>query len=285
MSAVLSYANCSRGTDSWGFAGSHQRRSWEVKRGLKRIDPQARHMATFRSLMAHTRHATKGAITVRNAHPYRRGNVILAHNGAVWNYESLKDAEAEAPQVDSELIATRLGADGDISDLDGYGVFTWIDLRSGEALLCMPSARGEIALANIHGEGEAEIRGCVYSSDEKPLVAALTSAGLSFSLLQETPGQVYTLTPAGVFQSARARLTWRKEEKMTFKVYSGGKSESPSTGAVHSSQASPPEPMSFAKKDDDAEYQAWLKQYCKDQYGLDEDEIQDFVSSGWDFKA
>lgn len=303
LSGVLSYANVSRGKDSWGFAGSHNRRTWEVKRGLGKVPKEARVMAQYRNLMGHTRHATKGGVSLRNAHPFRRGNVVLSHNGAVWNYESLKSSEPSAPQVDSELLALRLGEDRDISDLDGYGVLTWIDLRTGEALVCQPSGRGEISLANIHGSGASDVRACVYSSEDEPLEAALKAAGLAYTLLEGEAGKVYTMTAAGVFESVREKLAWRKEEKTPLYAVHGGWAQT--AQAASKASKAPDAPVHVSQGDaklvpsrtyterqatldaleawegvggDENRYRDWLRKYCADQYGISEGEIADYVS-------
>lgn len=79
-------------------------------------------------LMGHNRHATLGAITPNNAHPFKDRHITLAHNGTLTSQYNLPNFEMF--DVDSENIAHAIaeeGVDKTIPKLMGAFALSWID--------------------------------------------------------------------------------------------------------------------------------------------------------------
>lgn len=81
-----------------------------------------------RILVGHNRKATQGAATnPANAHPFQEDNIILVHNGSLYNRHGLPDRD-----VDSHAVAAAFAKeayDEVIKDLMGAFAFIWWDMK------------------------------------------------------------------------------------------------------------------------------------------------------------
>ena len=160
-----------RGYDSAGIAaqvdGVLERRRAPGK--LKELEKVlAAHPLNATTGIGHTRWATHGAPTERNAHPHIAGKVAVVHNGIIENFAELKaeliaagrvfssdtDTEVVAHLLDSELATGLAPLDAFKATLDRLsGAFALCVLISGENETIL-AARNGPPLAVGHGEGE-----------------------------------------------------------------------------------------------------------------------------------
>ena len=163
-----------RGYDSAGIAtiedGRLDRRREAGKiSGLEAV--LAEHPLSGRTGIGHTRWATHGAPTTRNAHPHVAGRVAVVHNGIIENFAELKreliaagrvfesetDTEVVAQLIDAELNAGLSPLDAMKAALDRLeGAFAIAVLIKGDDDLIMGARRGPPLVVG-YGDGEMYI--------------------------------------------------------------------------------------------------------------------------------
>ncbi|HEX5264037.1 MAG TPA: glutamine--fructose-6-phosphate transaminase (isomerizing) [Phenylobacterium sp.] len=160
-----------RGYDSAGVAGVvdghvERRRAAGKIRALEEVLAESPLTATVG--IGHTRWATHGAPTTRNAHPQQAGRVTLVHNGIIENYAELREAlkakgrtfesdtdtEVIAALIDSELTSGKPPIEALKAALDqltgAYAIGVLID---GEDELVMGARKGSpLVVGYGHGE-------------------------------------------------------------------------------------------------------------------------------------
>jgi len=150
--------------------------------------------------IGHTRWATHGAPTERNAHPHRAGPVAVVHNGIIENFRELRAELAEAgigheTDTDTETVALltqhhmargmgpEAAARATIARLDG--AYALLFLFEGEDDLMIAARKGS-PLAIGHGEGE------MYVGSDAIALAPMTDR---ITYLEE--GDIAVVTRAG----------------------------------------------------------------------------------------
>src|ERR687887_2505335 len=118
--------------------------------------------------IAHTRWATHGAPTERNAHPHMSGDIAIVHNGIVENHETIRDrlkraGYAFASDTDTEVVAHLVAehrksapslfaaAVRAIAELEGAFAIAIVSARDADAVVV--ARRGPPLLLGV-GEGE-----------------------------------------------------------------------------------------------------------------------------------
>jgi glucosamine--fructose-6-phosphate aminotransferase (isomerizing) len=163
-----------RGYDSAGVAGVvdhhvERRRAAGKLRNLEAVLEADPLIATVG--VGHTRWATHGAPTTRNAHPQRAGRVTVVHNGIIENFAELKaaleaegrkfesdtDTEVVAQLVDHHLEAGKAPLDAFKAALDRLkGAYALCVMIDGEDELILGARQGPPLVVG-YGDGEMYI--------------------------------------------------------------------------------------------------------------------------------
>jgi hypothetical protein len=195
LAGVLALCNSNRGGDSYGAMIVKPKRAEIVKR-VGNI-AQARGVAAWgreQIVMAHTRQATHGAVTVENQHPFTVEHVTLAHNGVISNHTDLNRMHDRKCVVDSEHLARHMAEGKPFGDICGYGSITWVDSREPQTVKICRMLNGSLSAfgVTLGTRKDAQQIGVVWSSDEHHLRSAVKAAGLDgfmYERLEE--GRVY----------------------------------------------------------------------------------------------
>jgi glucosamine--fructose-6-phosphate aminotransferase (isomerizing) len=163
--------------------------------------------------IGHTRWATHGPATTRNAHPHRAGRVSVVHNGIIENFRELRAelaAEGRVPEsdTDTELVAMlvegRLAAgatpaeavEATLQRLHGAYALLFLFEEQGDLMI---AARKGSPLAIGHGEGE------MFVGSDAIALASLTGR---LTYLEEGDWAVVTRAGAEI-RDARGHLANR----------------------------------------------------------------------------
>ena len=163
-----------------------------------------------KSGIGHTRWATHGAPSVKNAHPHTSGPVSVVHNGIIENFRELRTELAEqgrtcATDTDTETVAmlAAMYLDQGLTPVDAAratiarldGAFALCFLFEGHEDLLVAARKGS-PLAIGHGDGEmfvgsdaialAPMTDLVTYLDEGDM-AVVTRAGVTITDAQGTP--------------------------------------------------------------------------------------------------
>lgn len=147
------------------------------------------------ALMGHTRHATMGAVNIKNAHPFRSGHIVGAHNGTIEKkFKGRSDYDTDSEAVFA-LIAQE-GIEAALNEIAAYTsayVLQWVDLKEGTINL-IKNSRRPLNMTYIYGQS-----GLVWSSEEKTLLLALEKAGIKNTQSYDKKPGTFTLEDNHLF--------------------------------------------------------------------------------------
>ncbi len=199
-----------RGYDSAGIAtvnGGRLDRRRAVGKLVNLSDLLVHEPLAGKSGIGHTRWATHGAATVKNAHPHRAGGVAVVHNGIIENFRELRaelaaDGYAQESDTDTETVAllVRRAMDRGASAVQAAsatlkrleGAFALCFLFDGEEDLIIAARKGS-PLAIGWGEGE------MFVGSDAIALAPMTNR---ITYLEEGDWAVLTRQGAEIFDAA-----------------------------------------------------------------------------------
>ena len=169
-------------------------------------------LSDFINVIGHTRQATHGIVNADNAHPFRVGKFVLAHNGVINNFAKLQADYKTTYQVDSQIIGHLLNLHDPVKvfeeQLGGWFTVPYIDLEKQNELNIVKH-NAPLAFAFLQ-DGS----GIYYSSLGSHLKEALKKAGIRSSIGDTGSSKLYT------FKWEDGKL---KRDK--FKIYNRVKAE------------------------------------------------------------
>ncbi len=191
LATNLARYNDERGGDSWGIMGL-DRGEARVIRGIGELTDNAYELCEFNTLFAHTRFATHGEPSIKNAHPFKIGKLLGAHNGVIRNHEQLNEKYGRNFEVDSMHIFAHINEGRSLKDLEGYGAIEWIRRSEPNKIYISKLLGGELAAYAV-GEGKTP-DGVIWSSSYKHALKAMLASGITdFARYEIRQTKVYSI--------------------------------------------------------------------------------------------
>lgn len=175
----LAIVNESRGDQSTGIA-SITGTEYEIFKNTKKASDFIE-LKKYKNLMGknadiiigHTRLATTGHISKKNAHPFVKGNIIGSHNGIITNHAELD----KTAMVDSEAIFTVLNRKNNnfkkaLPKIEGSFALSWYNLNE-PGMVYLALHDNPIAIVNI-----PELNTIFWSSEYLGLLSIINASGV-----------------------------------------------------------------------------------------------------------
>jgi len=213
--AVMACHMDERGGDSFGYMADGA-----ITRGLGTMsagDVPAARLGSVTTLMAHTRNATTGAVSVENAHPFSIGRIVGAHNGIVFNHADLNRTLGRDCAVDSMHIFQSLSESRPLSEIQAYGAITFVNARRPHRLYLGRFNHGQLSVARLFNgpKSKARVAGIMWASTRNALVAALSLADLRYDMVEITNGALYRVQGGEIYPHGKVTISAAPVKKVT----------------------------------------------------------------------
>lgn len=145
--------------------------SWEYNNAVSSLK------GSCNILLGHTRFATEGAIVKSNAHPFKVGDVVGAHNGCVYNIKEMSTKLDKSCPVDSQLIFKSINDNKNIQEavkgFDSDFALSYVKKNTNVLNLCRESNR-PLYVAYL-----SSLKTLLYASEESFIEDALVKNGIN----------------------------------------------------------------------------------------------------------
>ena len=136
----------------------------------------------YRFLFGHNRAATKGVINTKNAHPFKRGDITMIHNG------TLRSALPEGFDVDSDWLCHELSTKDNLKvleDINGAYVLVWYNKKTKKLSI----ARNHERPLHFMEDGDS-----LYYTSEKLMLQWLWDRHVRWGQYSKMP-EIYSVAP------------------------------------------------------------------------------------------
>lgn len=168
-----------RGNESWGVIMATPGEKTTVLKNTGSIKKTCRIPQIIApQVIGHTRKATTGKVSARNAHPFMHEKIIGSHNGFIFDHHTLNKEYKREFEVDSEHLIAHIAEGKPLSDLSGMGTVSYINTDNPHVVYL---GRGQGSDLSIYGIGKDPKKpiGIIWGSIGYWVKEALEMAGYS----------------------------------------------------------------------------------------------------------
>lgn len=123
--------------------------------------------------IGHTRAATRGAVSLDNAHPFHMGQTVLAHNGMVSiDSDMVQRCDGKEFEVDSQHLTYLINRDDKLGEIDGCAAMVFSKMKAA-ADVSLVRYHNPLTVAYIYNRA-----GLVWSSTWQAVKYALAAANI-----------------------------------------------------------------------------------------------------------
>lgn len=218
LALTLSQEMETRGRHSFGGAIWRDDGAPEIVKNLGKITETAHQVDLFGRIVTapraliHTRHATTGAVTIDNCHPFELGDILGVHNGQVYNHKELCERYERKFDVDSMHIFAHIDEEKDLNELDVYGAIVYAKKSEDfKAFYFGKSAHGSFSVVRLYASKEGADEpdnaiGVIFASENRAIRMAIDRLGMEGREIVMESEKLYSLEDGYAYDLHRKLL-------------------------------------------------------------------------------